>query len=151
MGKLLFFFFNFKPQIGGKISEIPGTSSFSAPEGLMEKTMMAVQAEYWKSCTTSQNPLEVPQMAGSGAGGASRASSNSFNSFCPKQYGRKLGFSCPVSRRFGDGGGWFGRAVPVAAPHVGDKTNPTHHWPLVKKQKVEKKSQKTGKDLKKNS
>lgn len=29
-------------------------------------------------------------------------------------------------------------AVPVAAPHVGDKTNPAPHWPHKKKQNVEK-------------
>lgn len=54
----LFLNFIFKPQIGGIISRIPGTSSFAAPEGLMEKAMMAVQTEYWKSCTMPQNPLE---------------------------------------------------------------------------------------------
>lgn len=110
---------------------------------------MAVQTEYWKSCTMPQNPLEIPQMAGSGAGGASRATSNSFNSFCPKKCGRKLGFFCLVSRRFGGGGGWLGRAVAVAAPCVGDKTNPTPQRPLVKKQKVEKNRKKLEKIKKK--
>lgn len=30
----------------------------------------------------------------------------------------------------------MGGAVPVAAPHVDDRTNPTPHGPLLKKQKV---------------
>lgn len=81
---------------------------FAAPEGLTENEMMAVRTECWKSCTAPQNPLEIPQAAGSRASGASRASSNSFNSFRPKKYGRKLEF-CLVSRRFGGGGGWYGR------------------------------------------
>lgn len=151
MGKLGFFLI-FKPQIGGKISQIPGTSSFAAPEGLMENAMMAVQTEYWKSYTMPQKATgKIPQMAGSGACGASRASSNSFSSFCPKKYGRKFRFSCLVSRRFGGSGGWFGGIAPVATPHIGDKTNPIPHWPLVKKQKVEKIRKKPWKSFKKSS